>query len=648
MAFYVTTPIYYINARPHVGSAYTTIACDALARYHRLRGERVRFLTGTDEHGQKIERAAAERGVAPQVFADEVARSFVEAWPQLSISNDDFVRTTEPRHTAGVQELWRRVRDNGHITLGEYEGWYCVADEAFYTEKELVDGKSPTGRAVERVREPSYFFALSRFQERLLAFYEAHPGFVAPEHRFNEVKAFVRGGLQDLSVSRTTFTWGVKVPDDERHVVYVWFDALANYLTSLGPGEREFWPPSVHVIGKEISRFHAVYWPAFLMAAGYSDDELPRQIYVHGWLTVDGEKMSKSAGNVLDPLKIAAEVSADALRYYLLRAVSFGQDGDFSHEDLLTRINTELGNDLGNLLNRTLGLCAKNTGGLVPSRGEGGDLERALDAALVKAARDAEAALGRIEPHRALDAIFELCREANRYVDKAAPWAEAKRGDAARVGTILATLLSVCEALSVLLSPFLPEKSAEMRRQLALAPLAPREGEDHWPAAPPVRAPGATLSPGQPLFPRIDDDQRRLLLERLTPRRPAAEVAAPPAAPAPTTETNKQDISIDDFGKLDLRVGVVVSAARVPKKDKLLDLRVDLGEPEPRRIVAGLALSFTPEALVGRRVVVVANLAPREFSKGLVSHGMLLAAGPSEDLRLVAVPDGPAPGTRVK
>jgi methionyl-tRNA synthetase len=648
--FYVTTPIYYINARPHVGSAYTTIAADTLARYHRLRGDDTFFLTGTDEHGQKIEQAAAAMGLAPKAFADDVAKSFLETWPKLGIAPDQFIRTTDPQHEARVAELWTRVKDNGDIYLGDYEGWYCVADEAFYTEKELVNGLSPTGRPVERVKEASYFFKLGAYRDRLLAFYEEHPDFVEPEGRFNEVKAFVRGELFDLSVSRTTFTWGVPVPGDPKHVMYVWFDALANYWTALGGDDdarQRFWPCDVHLVGKEITRFHAVYWPAFLMAAGLP---LPKKIFAHGWLTADGEKMSKSVGNVVDPLKVADEVGVDALRYYLLRAVSFGLDGDFSHHDLLARINGELGNNLGNLLNRTLGLCAKYTGGKVPAYGEETELERTLAAAAIAAAKKAATELDAIAPHRALETIFAFGSEANTYVDRAAPWTAAKKGDTARIETILATLLEACRHLSVMIAPVMPEKSAEMRRQLALEPIATKVGDDLWPSTWAPRAAGATLAAGEPLFPRLDDDRQKAILERLAPPRPAAPAAVATATAEVATEVEPQapEVTYDDFAKLDLRVGHVVSAVKVPKKDKLLDLRVDLGEAEPRRIVAGLALSFKPEDLVGKRVVVVANLAPRDFGKGLVSHGMLLAAGPSEALVLAAVPDGPPPGTRVK
>lgn len=673
--FYVTTPIYYLNAAPHVGTAYTTIAADTLARFQRLRGRDVMFLTGTDEHGQKIEKAANDRGETPQAYVDRMAGAFREAWPRLNCAPDDFLRTTEPRHEARVQELWRRVQSQGDIYLGHYEGWYCVADEAFYTEKELIDdprnpGKrcSPTGRPVEWVREESYFFRLSKYTERLIAFYERNPRFVEPEGRFNEVKAFVKGGLQDLSISRTSFGWGVAVPGDARHVMYVWFDALANYWTALGGDDdarQRFWPPTVQLVGKEISRFHAVYWPAFLMAAGFGDEALPRKIYAHGWLTVNGEKMSKSANNFLDPLQIAGELGVDALRYYLLRAVAFGQDGDFNHRDLLTRYHSELGNDLGNLLNRTLGLCAKSTGGVTPAYGEPTELETGLAASAASAAEQAARELDAVAPHRALDAIWAFCRDANAYVDRAAPWKAQKAGDGARVATILAALLEALRQLSVMVAPFLPQKAAEMREQLGLGPLATAVGVDAWPSGWQPRAAGEPLGVAVPLFPRLDEARQAEVLQRLVPAPVESTTAVPvtqaspalggPVSQGPVTLASGgaagpvlPAIGFDEFARVDLRVGVVVSAQRVPKKDKLLDLRVDIGEAQPRQIVAGLALSFAPEALVGRRVIVVANLAPREFGKGLVSHGMLLAAGASEALSLASIDERAAPGTKVK
>lgn len=658
--FYITTPIYYLNAVPHVGTAYSTIVADTLARYHRLRGHDTRFLTGTDEHGQKIQKVAEDKKLSPNAYVDGMAQIFKDTWPKLGVTPDDFIRTTEPRHVARVQELWRRAAANGDIYLGHYEGWYCVADEAFYTEKELIDdpvlGKlSPTKKPVELVREESYFFRLSKYADWLLSFYEKNPQFVQPAGRFNEVKAFVKQGLQDLSISRTSFDWGIPVPGDEKHVIYVWFDALTNYWSALGEeGDalQRFWPPNLHLVGKEISRFHAIYWPAFLKSAGFREEQLPKQIYAHGWLTVNGEKMSKSSNNFLEPVEIAEAVGVDALRYYLMRAISFGQDGDFSHQDLLDRFNNELGNALGNLLNRTLGLCAKNSGNKVPAYSAETELELGLKSAAQQAAEKAAAELDAVAPSRALDAIWAFLGEANTYVDRAAPWKELKAGNIARVETILAALLEACRHASILIAPFMPMKADEMRAQLGLPPVSVEVGRDGWKLDWAPREAGAALQPGAPLFPRLDEAKQKELLEKLVPKK--AEATAP-AAEAPTVAPAVVEaapvlpaVTYDDFAKTDLRVGLIKEAARVPKKDKLLDLRVDVGEAEPRRIIAGLALSFKPEELVGRRVIVVANLAPRDFGKGLVSHGMLLAAGPSEALSLIGVDEKAAPGTKVK
>jgi methionyl-tRNA synthetase len=675
--FYVTTPIYYVNDVPHLGTSYTTIVVDALRRYHALRGHETRMLTGTDEHGEKIERAAKERGTDPLSFATQTSARFRELWPKLEIQADDFIRTTEKRHEDLAQALWRMVAENkdergqGDIYLGDYEGLYCVGCEELKTEKELLPGNvCPLHNTpAERVKEPSYFFRLSRYEKRLLAYYEQHPYFIEPESRRNEVMSFVRGGLRDLSVSRTSFTWGVPVPGDPKHVMYVWFDALANYWTAVQDTaeHKRFWDDAtvVHVVGKDILRFHAVYWPAFLMSAGLP---LPAKIYAHGFLTFNGQKMSKSLRNSVEPFGIARAfggiagsdaAGADVLRYQLLRAIAFGQDGDFDLASMIERYNADLGKNLGNLLARTLGLCAKLTGGKVPAATptplEVDLLTKAKKAAL--AARDEWDA---IAPHRALERAWALSSDANQYVDRAAPWAEAKKGDQTRVDTILATLLEVLQVLSVLVWPALPKKSDEMRAQLGLPPVSPRAGHDGWPDGAEPRPAGAALAPGAPLFPTIDEAGARALLDALTPRivdtngGPASPGTAPAQTPAtapaqaPATAPAPGGITYDHFSTVDLRVGVVRTAERVPKKDKLLRLLVDLGEPEPRTIVAGLALSFTPEQLVGRRVIVVANLAPREFGKGLVSHGMLLASGPSEKLTLATVDGDLEPGAKLK
>jgi methionyl-tRNA synthetase len=663
--FYVTTPIYYVNDVPHLGTAYSTIVVDALRRYHLLRGQETRMLTGTDEHGLKLEREAQERGLSPAQFVSQMSDRFEAVWPKLEVRPDDFVRTTQPRHEKRVQELWQTIEAKGDLYLGNYEDWYCVGCESYKTEKELVQPGNLCplhNKPVERLKEETYFFRLSKYEKRLLELYDTRPGFVEPETRRNEVRSFVEGGLKDLSVSRTSFTWGIPVPGNPKHIMFVWFDALANYWSVLqgNPGTEAFWPPNgevVHIVGKDILRFHAVYWPAFLMSAGI---ELPTKVFAHGFLTFNGQKMSKSLRNAVEPLGIArafgdvagsADGGADVLRYQLLRAIAFGQDGDFDLAAMIERYNADLGKNLGNLLARTLGLTAKMTGGKVPPKGEWTALEKDLHVAIEAQWSEMLAAWDHLEPHRALERTFAIASSANQYVDRAAPWAEDKKGNRARVDTILNTLLSVLGALSAAIWPVLPAKSDEMRRQLGLAPIKPSGGVDLLRGVEGRQA-GEVLAQGPSLFPTLDEAGAGALLAKLTP--PVEDGAeAPTAATAirstsTTTATTGGTISYDQFGAVDLRVGVVKTCERVPKKDKLLKLAVDLGEGEPRTIVAGLALSFQPEELVGRRVIVVANLAPREFAKGLVSQGMLLATGPSEKLTLATVEGDVPPGAKLK
>jgi methionyl-tRNA synthetase len=671
--FYVTTPIYYINDVPHLGSAYTTVMADVLHRYAKLRGRDSRFLTGTDEHGLKIQRAAEARGLSPQALADEVSAVFRSTWPELGCAPDDFLRTSEARHKAGAQELWRRIAERGDLYLGHYEGLYCVGCEAYYTEKDLLPGNvCPIHKAaVETVKEESYFFRLSKYGPRLLEHFARHPSFVAPQGRMNEVKSFVEQGLEDLSVSRTTFAWGVPVPGDARHVMYVWFDALSNYWTATRGGAERYWPASVHLVGKDILRFHAIYWPAFLMAAGFSDDELPKQIFAHGFLTYGGQKMSKSLRNTVSPVGLARALDeasgrpfgVDVVRYVLVRAIAFGQDGDFSIGDLLQRYQSELGNTLGNLLNRVLPFAES-----LPQTVHPTELEESLLlghwAQTAKAVADA---LEATNPTAAVHALFSILLRANDYVDKAAPWAVKKRGDAERLSTIAATLVRVLEGVALMLSPVMPAVADAMRAQLGLPALATGEGLDQWPHELPPLRPGAPLARGQALFPRLEREAIAKLEATFAP--PPDPSATPPHEAKPEAakkapekrEPEKRDpgkkvdddapkplVGYDDFAKIDLRVGLVLEATKVPKKDRLLELRVDLGEAEPRKIVAGLAKSYAPDELVGKRIVVLANLAPRDFGGGLVSQGMLLAAE-SDGRLFVTSPTGDAkPGSTVK
>ena len=528
-SFYVTTPIYYVNDRPHVGHAYSTIAADVLARFHRLRGRSSMLLTGTDEHGLKIERRARELNESPQAFVDRMAPPFEATVRAMSCEYQDFIRTTQPRHKKVVQALWDKIERNGDVYLDTYEGLYCVGCEAYYTERDLIDGsKCPVHRTpVEKVKEESYFFRLSRYGDSLLRHYEAQPDFVRPQGRFNEVVSFVEAGLRDLSISRTSFRWGVPVPGNPDHVMYVWLDALANYISALGgPGGElfaKYWASDgrvVHIVGKDILRFHAVYWPAFLMSAGIS---LPSQIWAHGWLTVDGEKMSKATGNFIPPEPVAEAVGVDALRYYLMRDVSFGQDGDFSHENLFARYHGDLGNGLGNLLNRIAsGIVRKRFGGKIPSTAPNMDaVDEELVATAMRVSKDAAEAFESVAPHRALEACWELVSFANRYVDETAPWTLAKNGELERLGTVCYCVLEVLRVLSVLLWPVMPGKMDELRGQLGLAAVDPKENEDCWPTEWGGLQSGQPTRPGEPLFPRFSkDDESEVLASLRVGRRP--------------------------------------------------------------------------------------------------------------------------------
>ena len=503
-SYFITTPIYYVNDSPHIGHAYTTLSCDVLARFMRLDGHDVHFLTGTDEHGQKVEKSAAAAGLDPQAFTDRVSAEFKALAEKLNCSFDNFIRTTEARHTRSCQALWQKLVENGEIYLGKYAGWYAVRDEAFYAESELVDGKAPTGADVEWVEEPSYFFRLSAWQDRLLAWYEANPEAVAPRSRRNEVISFVRSGLKDLSISRTGFSWGIPVPGNPAHVIYVWLDALVNYITALGYPEVEsgdyatYWPADVHIVGKDILRFHTVYWPAFLMAAGL---EPPRRVFAHGWWTVEGQKMSKSLGNGIPPDVLVGRYGVDPARYFLLRELPFGSDGDFSHRAVVGRLNGDLANDFGNLAQRVLVMISRNCGARVPEHGE---LDRA-DMALLEAARGLlETVRGHISEqafHLALEAIWRVVGDANRYVDEQAPWV-LSRSDPARMHTVLYTLAETLRHLAILAQPFVPGAAGKLLDQLAVS----AEARDFVSLRASPLAPGTPLPKPEGIFPRFVEE----------------------------------------------------------------------------------------------------------------------------------------------
>lgn len=466
-AAYITTPIYYVNDKPHIGHAYTTLACDTLARFWRLQGKDVKFLTGTDEHGQKVEKAAATANMGPQDFVDIVSQTFRHLIDKMKVTNDDFIRTTEPRHIKAAQALWTRLIDNGAIYLGEYAGWYAVRDEAFYVESELINGKAPTGADVEWVIEPSYFFKLSAYQDQLLAYYQTHPDFIAPESRRNEVIRFVEGGLHDLSVSRTSFKWGVPVPGDDKHIMYVWLDALTNYITALGYPDEEnsdfkaFWPEAVHVVGKDILRFHAVYWPAFLMAAGLP---LPRQVFAHGWWTNEGVKISKSLGNTIDPIELIDTYGIDAVRYFLIREVSFGQDGDFSRQALINRLNSDLANAYGNLVQRVLSFIYKNGDAVVPTPGA----LTSDDLAFLDLPKQFLPTIHEMQLNRYAEGVWALIAKANQYVDEHKPWG-LKKTDPERMNTVLYVLADFIRQIAILTQPLVPVASAKILDQLVVS-----------------------------------------------------------------------------------------------------------------------------------------------------------------------------------
>ena len=642
--FYITTPIYYVNARPHIGHAYTTIACDTIARRHRMLGDDTFFLTGTDEHGQKIERAAEAAGKSPQQYADEISGEFRALWKRMGISNDDFIRTTEERHTKRLQELFRRIRDNGYIYKGTYTGQYCVSDELY------VDGAQPgdpcplCGRITETVHEENYFFKLSAFQDKLLELY-ANPDFIRPETRRNEVISFVKSGLRDQSISRSTFSWGVPVPDDPKHVIYVWFDALANYITAIGYGSKhagaqeafkKYWPADVHMIGKEIVRFHCVYWPAFLLAAGLP---LPKAIVAHGWLLFEESKMSKSRGNIVRTETILDVLGADALRYFLLREVVFGQDGSFSFDALVQRYNSDLANGIGNLASRTLTMINRYFKGEVPYPSHAAAKTSADDAVAEtagRAIREFGALFDQFQFSRALETAWGLVATVDKYIVENEPWSLGEKQDdesRARLATVLYTSAEALRIATALAHPVIPDATAKIWEQMGLGDIKKLDLNTlAWGQLPL----GTKLGEVKPVFPRADKNAIERMQQMEEQQRPAAvedpaaktnggsakTEATPAAATASTDGSGK--ITIDDFSKVELRVGLVKVAERVPKSDKLLRLEIDIGT-EVRQVLAGIAEAYAPETLVGRKVVIVANLAPRKM-RGLESNGMIVAA----------------------
>ncbi|HEX7065173.1 MAG TPA: methionine--tRNA ligase [Bacillales bacterium] len=646
--FYITTPIYYPSGKLHIGNVYTTVAADTMARYKRMRGYDVMYLTGTDEHGQKIQKKAEKAGVAPKEYVDEIVAGIQDLWKKLDISNDDFIRTTETRHKKVVEKIFQQLLDQGDIYLDEYEGWYCRDDEAFFTERQLVDGKCPDcGRDVEKVKEESYFFKLSKYTDRLLKYYEDHPEFVQPVSRKNEmVNNFIKPGLGDLSVSRASVEWGISVPSDPKHVIYVWIDALSNYITALGYGTdddgnfQKYWPADVQLVGKDIIRFHIIYWPIMLMALGLP---LPKKIFGHGWILMKDGKMSKSKGNVIYPLMLSDRYGLDALRYYLLREVPFGDDGVFTPEGFVERVNYDLANDLGNLLNRTVAMIDQYFDGEIPAfKGNVTPFDKSLSEFVDVTKEKVENELEDMEFSVALSSIWQLVRRTNKYIDETQPWVLAKNEDERdKLASVMAHLAESLRFLSIFIAPFLTETPKKIWQQLGIEEGQLTQWQDSMTFG---EIPGGTkVRKEAPLFPRLDVDKEiAYIVEKMRGTAPADPVEEEKKPSAPESE----EITIEDFAKVELRVAEVKQAEAVKKADKLLKLQLDLGY-EQRQVVSGIAEYYKPEELEGRKVICVTNLKPVKL-RGERSEGMILAGEEDGRLSIATVDDSLPNGAKVK
>lgn len=642
-SFYVTTPIYYPSDRLHIGHALTTTMADTLARFNRLKGKDVWFLTGSDEHGQKIQRKAEEAGVAPIKYVDKIVATFQHLWEQLDIEYDDFIRTSEDRHKKAVQYIFKKIYEKGDIYKSEYEGWYCTPCETFWTERQLGEEKvcPDCARQVELLKEESYFFKMSKYQDRLLEHIENNPDFIQPVARRNEMINFIKQGLEDLCVSRTTFNWGIPVPINEKHVIYVWFDALTNYISALGYSTdqdekfQKYWPNAIHLVGKDIVRFHTIIWPIILMAA---DLPLPKQVFGHGWLLVGGGKMSKSKGNVVDPIVLIDKYGSDAIRYFLLREMPYGSDGYYNEELLIERINTDLANDFGNLLSRSTAMINKFCDGTVPQPGQYEDIDNEIKKMAEELPAKVDVYLDKIQFHAALEEIWKLINRANKYIDETAPWSLAKSDETRdRLNTVLYTLVEVIRMVTVLASSFMPKMPTRVWEQLGILDnkkVHTWESINQWGQMPS----GVKINRGEPLFPRLDKEEMLKVAEQVDEKQ---------------TESNEQkteflpEITIEDFMKIDLRVAEVLKAEKVEKADKLLKLKLKIGTEE-RTVVAGIAKYYEPAELVGKKVAFVANLKPAKL-RGIMSEGMILAASDDHGNLALLNPEKDMPsGAKIK